>query len=186
MPDVNYLWYETVSGRDLRQGDLLFGLDIIEPIESINSTEVQIDGSLKKVNAIIMTQSCDLANNKVPSVLLCPIWDLWKFVDKASEQGQNWNEKVRDKLRQGLLPGYHLINTADQDGLKIGLTVVDYHVVYSHPLTLLHEYAETIEKRLRLLPPYREHLSQAFARFFMRVGLPSDITRDAIKRRNVS
>lgn len=23
-----------------------------------------------------------------------------------------------------------------------------------------------------LMPPYREHLSQAFARYFMRVGLP--------------
>lgn len=33
-------------------------------------------------------------------------------------------------------------------------------------------------KRLRLLPPYREHLSQAFARFFMRVGLPTDIAFD--------
>jgi hypothetical protein len=30
-------------------------------------------------------------------------------------------------------------------------------------------------KRLRLLPPYREHLSQAFARFFMRIGLPVHI-----------
>ena len=29
--------------------------------------------------------------------------------------------------------------------------------------------------RIRLLPPYRELLSQAFARFFMRVGLPVDI-----------
>ena len=35
--------------------------------------------------------------------------------------------------------------------------------------------AERGTKRLRLLPPYREHLSQAFARFFMRVGLPVDI-----------
>jgi hypothetical protein len=26
-----------------------------------------------------------------------------------------------------------------------------------------------------LLPPYREHLSQAFARFFMRVGLPVEV-----------
>ncbi len=31
--------------------------------------------------------------------------------------------------------------------------------------------------RPQLLPPYREHLSQAFARFFMRVGLPSPVTR---------
>ena len=30
-------------------------------------------------------------------------------------------------------------------------------------------------QRLRLNPPYREHLSQAFARFCMRVGLPVDI-----------
>ncbi|MBD5492017.1 MAG: hypothetical protein HDR16_07880 [Lachnospiraceae bacterium] len=30
-------------------------------------------------------------------------------------------------------------------------------------------------KRLRLCPPYREHLSQAFARYFMRVGLPVNI-----------
>jgi len=31
------------------------------------------------------------------------------------------------------------------------------------------------ENRLRLLPPDREHLAQAFARFFMRAGLPIDI-----------
>ncbi len=31
------------------------------------------------------------------------------------------------------------------------------------------------EPRLRLLPPYREHLSQAFARFFMRVVLPVEV-----------
>jgi hypothetical protein len=31
--------------------------------------------------------------------------------------------------------------------------------------------------RFRLLPPYREHLSQAFARFFMRVGLPIPIEK---------
>ena len=29
--------------------------------------------------------------------------------------------------------------------------------------------------RWRLMSPYLEHLSQAFARFFMRVGLPSSI-----------
>src|SRR4051812_10031136 len=37
--------------------------------------------------------------------------------------------------------------------------------------------ADRAAKRLRLLPPYREYLSQPFARFFMRVGLPTPITR---------
>lgn len=38
--------------------------------------------------------------------------------------------------------------------------------------------AERNGKRLRLCPPYREHLSQAFARYFMRVGLPINIHMD--------
>jgi len=41
----------------------------------------------------------------------------------------------------------------------------------------LRGLAQRGEPRLRLRPPYREHLSQAFARFFMRVGLPTDIKR---------
>jgi hypothetical protein len=34
---------------------------------------------------------------------------------------------------------------------------------------------------LRLCPPYREHLAQAFARFFMRVGLPIPIPPAKLK-----
>ena len=40
---------------------------------------------------------------------------------------------------------------------------------------LVRELAASQGPRLRLNPPYREHLAQAFARFFMRVGLPVDI-----------
>jgi len=40
---------------------------------------------------------------------------------------------------------------------------------------ILEELVTHTGKRLRLCPPYREHLAQAFARFFMRVGLPQDV-----------
>ena len=46
---------------------------------------------------------------------------------------------------------------------------------YSLPLTFVRSRAARTGERLRLLPPYREHLSQAFARYFIRVGLPQDI-----------
>jgi len=46
--------------------------------------------------------------------------------------------------------------------------------VFSLPVRFVRKKAAD-GRRLRLLPPYREHLSQAFARFFMRVGLPVDI-----------
>lgn len=43
------------------------------------------------------------------------------------------------------------------------------------PMQLAKEIAKQNSPRLRLCPPYREHLSQSFARFFMRVGLPINI-----------
>lgn len=45
------------------------------------------------------------------------------------------------------------------------------------PLAFLRDQSMATAKRFRLLPPYCEHLSQAFARFTMRVGLPVDIPR---------
>jgi hypothetical protein len=44
-----------------------------------------------------------------------------------------------------------------------------------------YAHVEKLGNRLRLCPPYREHLAQAFARFFMRVGLPSDIPEERIR-----
>ncbi|MCP3684964.1 MAG: hypothetical protein GY861_20065 [bacterium] len=54
--------------------------------------------------------------------------------------------------------------------------VVDFRSIYSMPFDFITTFAnETDKDRVRILPPYKEHLSQAFARFFMRVGLPVDI-----------
>ena len=50
------------------------------------------------------------------------------------------------------------------------MTLETYMVCMSSLLKLTSK-----SDRIRVLPPYREHLSQAFARFFMRVGLPQDI-----------
>ena len=54
------------------------------------------------------------------------------------------------------------------------LRVVEFHRLHSLPIDYLRQRAIR-SLRLRLMPPYREHLSQAFARYFMRVGLPLDI-----------
>jgi hypothetical protein len=61
---------------------------------------------------------------------------------------------------------------------------VDYKWYDDVPAWSLKYFIETIIKskqHKRLLPPYREHLSQSFARYFMRVGLPVDIPREEIK-----
>lgn len=52
--------------------------------------------------------------------------------------------------------------------------MVDFHRLFTLPKVFVTHFAVDAGKRLRLRSPYREHLAQAFARYFMRVGLPHD------------
>lgn len=75
-----------------------------------------------------------------------------------------WSRAVIDKYEGG------------EGGIRMSPQIVDFSKVYSLPVLFLESWLGSRgDRRLRLLPPYREHLSQAFARFFMRVGLPQDI-----------
>jgi hypothetical protein len=72
-------------------------------------------------------------------------------------------------------PWYAVIAECGLRGFESDVSVVDFRRVYSLPLDYFREFAARAGDRVRLLPPYREHIAQAFARFFMRVGLPVDI-----------
>ena len=78
-------------------------------------------------------------------------------------------------VRRGILPAFHLLAESVVHGFEHEVRVIDFRRVYSLPLAFVRRRAASGGDRLRVLPPYREHLSQAFARFFMRSGLPVDI-----------
>jgi hypothetical protein len=67
-----------------------------------------------------------------------------------------------------------MISSSDLSGFEHEIRIIDLQQIYSLPVSFLRAISVK-EKHLRLLPPYREHLSQSFARVFMRVGLPIDI-----------
>lgn len=169
----SYPWYKIVVGTDqLLQGDIIISCPVIIPSLEVEEEEIKnIDAQVNKYDVVIMSQSCDIVQKKLNLVLVCPVLPMHEL-EKNSEF--MINNKVKEKIRQGTVPGYHLLNNPDLDGLTDFL-VVDFRNVYGVQLEFLIGLAKKREKRLRLLPPYREHLSQAFARFFMRVGLPVDI-----------
>ncbi|MCD6483025.1 MAG: hypothetical protein J7K83_02020 [Candidatus Aenigmarchaeota archaeon] len=167
-----YPWYEIVEGEELLQGDIIESCPIIIPPSTIGDGSGSIDVDVIEYDVIIMSQSCDLINKKLELVLVCPVWPLSEF---ESRNPPYKSPKMKESLRRGYLPGYHLLNKCEIDGFNKEFLVVDFRSVYSVPFDFLMELAKKRGKRLRLLPPYREHLSQAFARFFMRVGLPVDI-----------
>ena len=119
-----------------------------------------------------MTQSCDLANKKAPFVALCPIYTLAEFEEANPQAAQKgfW-----EQVRRAKVEGLHLLSPFENPENNRDCVVVDFREIYSLPFEFLTEHAESLKSRWRLRSPYLEHFSQAFARFFMRVGLPANI-----------
>lgn len=175
---MDYLWYDKVSGDDVQQGDILENCPVfILPSElslgpSGTRTEPQ-DIPFECRDVIVMSQSCDMVKGqeKIPEVLLCAVWKKSDIKEGLMSSNDDWN-----KARKGAMPGFHVLKSCDLEGFKRDFMVVDFRRVHSLPLDFVRKIAVELGDRIRLQPPYREHLSQAFARFFMRVGLPVDIS----------
>lgn len=171
MAVVESFW-ETTSEPNLRQGEFMprcpvpfvEGLPLAgEPPQSV---------PIRRYNLIVLTQSCDLEQQKVRLVSLCPIFPITRFeeINEEMKKKGRWEE-----VRKGRVEGLHLLNSPQNPTDNRASLVVDFREIYSLPLTLLVQLAQATGTRWCLRPPYLEHFSQAFARFYMRVGLPSAI-----------
>jgi hypothetical protein len=169
----DYPWYTVVSGDLIEQGDILRSCPIIIPPEDLADDWPPESATLdwKESDVVVMTQSCDLVKSreKVSEVLLCPLYGL------SRQTGHLATEKGKEDARRGNLPNCHMLNECTIAGHETEVHIVEFRRVHVLPLPFLRRFAMSRGDRLRLMPPYREHLSQAFARFFMRVGLPTDI-----------
>lgn len=173
----NEAWYETVKSDALLQGDFLLECPVSEvlPESDFTAKSSQVSGEIVATDLVIMTESCDLENNKVFQVLLAQLIS-WPDVVRDEIKRGNASIKSRDfrkKLIEGNIPGLSLLHKHEGDP-KLDGSVVDFHRLYTLLKSFLEHYAQSLGPRLRLCSPYREHLAQAFARYFMRVGWPHD------------
>lgn len=165
-------WWNPTEGQSLAQGDYLPAclVPFFEPdFGDGNGAQVV---PVKEYDCIVLTQSCDLENDKAPLVALCPIYPITEY---EKENAQLSRKGEWERVRQGRIEGLHMLASPSEPGQNRSCLVVDFRQIYSLPIEYLKEHAVSLGHRWRLCPPYLEHFSQAFARFFMRVGLPSSI-----------
>jgi hypothetical protein len=173
---IESFWVQ-INEATLRQGDYLPGcivpLPIFDPTTFGKNYETQdIEIEVNEYDLIILTQSCDLDNRKVSQVLLCPIYSIseYEIANPAFAKKGKWNEVLR-----GRIEGLHLLASPINPGNNREALVVDFRQIYSLPYEYILKHATELGSRCRLKSPYLEHFSQAFAKLFMRVGLPSSI-----------
>lgn len=165
-------FWKSVSESQLMQGDLL--PDCLVPIipTDFSSSSQSIGLTVHSADLVIITQSCDLMNAKSGLVALCPIHPikLFESINPAFAKKGAWEE-----VRKGRREGLHLLASPTNPSSGRDALVVDFREIYSLPFEYLVQHATTLGSRWRLDSPFLEHFSQAFARFFMRVGLPSSV-----------
>ncbi|MBL8191920.1 MAG: hypothetical protein JNK38_28170 [Acidobacteria bacterium] len=160
------------TDQALRQGEYLVSCPV--PILKENPS---LDNPTSAVRVevgdlIIVTQSCDLEQGKAQFVALCPIFplDVYEAINPELKGKGRW-----EQVRKGRIEGLYLLSSPTNPDNNHEALVVDFGEIHSVPFDLLAAHAKEVTPRWRLKSPYLEHFSQAFARFFMRVGLPSAI-----------
>ncbi len=123
-----------------------------------------------------MTQTCHLVPDRenVTDVLLFVVRNRSDLKSGHFESPYGLGD-----ARRGTLPGYHLLAECKLPGMLQHPRIAEFRRVQSLPLTFVRQQAARADQWPRLLPLYRQHLLQAFARHFMRVGLPQDIPPSA-------
>jgi hypothetical protein len=178
MPDESkphYPWYSAAQGDELEQGDLLDSFPVFAPPDDLQpESTVGADFTWEQRDLVVMSQSCDMVKGRenLSAVLFCPVY----FNSEL-----RFNRDKLEGLRKGAFPGYHLLAPCLIESMPREVRIVEFRRVFTLPIAFVRARAAK-EPRLRLMPPYREHLSQAFARFFMRVGLPVDVPSFQSKR----
>lgn len=165
-------WVRT-TGQELMQGDYLPGCLVtsFDPDFSEAGSDTIGEVIVHTFDVVVLTQSCDLDNNRARFVAVCPAFSLSVF--------QTYNTKFQNKDRERSLiknqiQGLYSMPSPIPPSTFSDWLIVDFHEIYSIPYKYLARHATAIAPRWRLQSPYREHLSRSFGDFYSRVALPED------------
>lgn len=73
-------WYEVITGPDLAQGDILLGCPVPQFEEYSLPLPESFDVAVDYRDLVVLSQGCDLVNDKVSEVMLAAIQDYAQLV----------------------------------------------------------------------------------------------------------
>lgn len=148
------------------QGDLIDGCPIFFVVGfDINNLESpEVDTIPARV--LVLTQTCDLANQKARHVVCASMYDAQYLVDQQVLKPA----EIRGAVRAGRVFGwYYLPRIA---ALDLPEMIVDFRQLHTVRMDLLIALCQRGKRRARVQPLYREHLAKHFADTYSRIGLP--------------
>jgi hypothetical protein len=170
VPD--YPWYAETSGDDVEQGDIFEGCRVFHVEANLEDpTQLRLESDFQ--NVIVMTQSCDMVKGRSTSLLENKKDVVVCGLVRPSQLTPPNNKGQLNSIRAGRVLKYHLLAKSDIPGFDIDFRIVAFDYMRILPLSFVRAEASS-KPHLRLLPPLPRAPSQAFATYFMRIGLPAN------------
>jgi hypothetical protein len=114
---------------------------------------------------VIITQACDLANNKTSKIQVAIVHTANRLV----ESGILKAPLIKDQIRLHRVFGLYFL---PEFGSTFPESIVDLRDVHTVPKELLQNLCQLQKRVVRLDTPFREHLAQHFGVTFSRIALP--------------
>lgn len=179
-PAASDPWYKWVHGDELHQGDILPDCKVYTQRYPGRDE----DGSISLIEGtndlIVMSQSCDIVKRKGPEGEARALVALCRLLPLSEAQQGNPILRTRYGLeycRRGLMTRSILLPPPESGEWGTSEPhVISFGELWTQPLGYVRDRATRLANRPRLRPPYREWVSQAFGRFFSRVGLDSELS----------
>jgi hypothetical protein len=148
------------------QGDLIDQFPVVEirDLRSDAPDQPMLDSATRRV--IVVTQTCDLANDKTKTANIAEVFE----ADFLVAQGVFKPADVRGPLRGGRVWGLYFL-PADA-ALGLNEMIVDLRRLHTVRIDHLADWCRAGRRLARVQPLYREHLARHFAETFGRIGLP--------------
>jgi hypothetical protein len=148
------------------QGDLIDDCPIlhIEQFQPNQPASINVGYGIRRV--VVITQSCDLANEKTTAANVAELFDADDLVNQKILKPAD----IKGPLRSGRVWGFYFLPALAELGLPE--MIIDLRRLHTVRLDLLLALCRSGKRRARLQTPYREHLAKHFADTFSRIGLP--------------
>jgi hypothetical protein len=120
-----------------------------------------------RVRGVVLTQACDLVQEKATRVVIAQVHSARDLVDRGILK----IPLIRDQIRRGLVYGWYFLPAAPPP-LDFPESIVDLRDLHTVPKGILNRLVGEGKRVCRIQTPYREHLAQHFAVTYSRIGLP--------------
>lgn len=162
-------WYKTIKNNSLEQGDILIDIQVFPTLYNSDGFPKGVD--VNPSNYIVLTQTCDIEQNKTNLILLAEIFSLEQM--KIREPKITNNKRTMEQIKQNIHPSIALLpESLDNKDIDLEWSFVSFHnLALLDKTVLLKQIKSSNTYRLRMKSPYKENFSQLFARNAMRVAL---------------